>query len=186
MIDGYSQHCGSQNATGSSNTASGDSALYANTEGNMNTASGNAALYSNTTGSKNTAIGGGADVTSGNLENATAIGHLAKVDASNKIQLGDTNVTSVATSGKLTTGDVIYPNTHGTDGQVLGTSGSGELVWVGSDDIIAQHTQELEEQVASLQDQLQSQQEELLAIVQSQQEQIAQLQRMMGEQFAAR
>ena len=79
-----------------------------------------------------------------------------------------------------------YPNAHGTDGQVLGTTGSGELVWVGTDDIIAQHTQELEEQVASLQEQLKSQQEELLAIVQSQQEQIAQLQRMVEHQFAAR
>jgi len=81
---------------------------------------------------------------------------------------------------------VTYPNAHGTNGEVLGTTGSGELVWVGTDDIIAQHTQELEEQVASLQKQLKSQQEELLALVQSQQEQMAQLQRMVEHQFAAR
>ena len=69
---------------------------------------------------------------------------------------------------------------------VIGTNGSGELVWLNRGQIVASYTQELEEQVASLQEQLQLQQEELLAIVQSQQEQIAQLQRMMGEQFASR
>ena len=111
-------------------------------------------------------------------------GYEAQVSESDMIQLGNTSVTSVATSGKLTTGTVTYPNSHGTDGQVLGTTGSGELVWVGTDDIIARHTQELEEQVASLQEQLQSQQEELLAIVQSQQEQIAQLQKMVEHQLA--
>ena len=76
-----------------------------------------------------------------------------------------------------------YPNTHGINGQVLGTR---ELVWVGTNDVIAHHTQELEEQVASLQQQLRAQQEELLAIVQSQQEQIAQPQRMVEHQFAAK
>ena len=116
------------------------------------------------------------------------------------MQLGNTDLTSVATSGKLTTGDVTYPNAHGNSGQVLGTSGSGELVWFNSSQIVALHTQELEEQVASLQEQLKSQQEELLAVVQSQQEQmamqqeqmamqqeqIAQLQRVVEHQFASR
>ena len=78
-----------------------------------------------------------------------------------------------------------YPNAHGTDGQVLGTTGSGELVWLNLRQIkVTSRTQELEEQVASLQEQLKSQQQELLAIVQSQQEQIAQLQRMVEHQFA--
>ena len=172
------------NTTGISNTASGIYALSSNTAGNANTASGADALISNTTGSYNTAVGFQADVASGNLQNATAIGYNAKVDASNKIQLGNTVVTSVATSGKLTTGTVTYPNAHGTDGQVLGTTGSGELVWLNSSQIVASRTQELEEQVASLQEQLKSQQHELLAIVQSQQEQIAQLQRMVEHQFA--
>ena len=169
---------------GQSNTAVGNGALYGTTSGSRNTAVGGSTLYSNTTGTENTGIGYAANVTAGNLTNATAIGTYAEVNASNKIQLGNAQVTSVATSGKLTTGAVTYPNTHGTNGQVLGTNGSGELVWVGTDDIIAKHTQELEEQVASLQDQLQSQQEELLALVQSQQEQIAQLQRMVEHQFA--
>jgi hypothetical protein len=41
----------------SSNTASGDQALYSNTTGSHNTASGDQALYSNTTGFHNTASG---------------------------------------------------------------------------------------------------------------------------------
>ena len=126
-------------------------------------------------------------MTSGNLQNATAIGYNAKVDASNKIQLGNTDVTSVATSGKLTTGTVTYPNAHGSNGQVLGTNGSGELAWFYVEDIANDpNAVSMQQRIESLESQLQSQQEELLAIVQSQQEQIAQLQRMVEHQFVAR
>jgi Chaperone of endosialidase len=83
------------NTTGSSNTASGFSALTFNTTGFANTASGVLALQSNTTGNLNTAIGFAANVASGNLSNATAIGANAIVDASNKIRLGDANVTVI-------------------------------------------------------------------------------------------
>ena len=180
-VGSYALH---SNTTGSNNVAVGAQALN-RTNGSSNTALGTLALNDDFGGSANTAIGFDANVT-GTLSNATAIGAGSRVDTSDKIQLGNTSVTSVATSGKLTTGEVTYPNAHGTDGQVLGTTGSGELVWLNSSQIVASRTQELEEQVASLQEQLQSQQEELLAIVQSQQEQIAQLQRMVEYQFAAR
>ena len=50
---------------------------------------------SNTTGNTNTALGRSADVRTGNLSNATAIGFNARVNASNKIRLGDTNVTVI-------------------------------------------------------------------------------------------
>ena len=113
------------NTTGYHNTANGYLALYSNTTGTLNTANGYYALYSNTTGNNNTALGSSADVASGNLTNATAIGYDAEVDASNKIQLGNTSVTSVATSGALTTGAVTYPNTDGTPGQVMTTDGAG-------------------------------------------------------------
>jgi hypothetical protein len=116
--------------TGASNTANGYQALYLNTTGNENTAIGLSALFSNTTGTNNTAIGYGAYVGSNNLTNATAIGNGANVDASDKMQLGNSSVTSVNTSGKLTTGLVTYPNAHGTTGQVLSTIGSGELSWI--------------------------------------------------------
>jgi hypothetical protein len=117
------------NTIGYFNTASGNYALASNTEGNFNMASGGDALVSNTTGSENTAIGVGADVGSGVLTNATAIGAFATVLASNTIQLGATNVAKVITSGTLTAGTVTYPNTAGTNGQVLTTDGSGIASW---------------------------------------------------------
>ena len=83
------------NSTGFFNTATGVSALESNTTGGNNTATGVSALANNTTGSKNTAIGSGADVSKGDLTNATAIGAEATVDASNKIRLGDAEVTVV-------------------------------------------------------------------------------------------
>lgn len=77
------------------NTAIGGGALSSNTTGVRNTASGSFALSDNTTGSNNTALGRGADVSVGNLTNATAIGAGAVVDASNKVRLGDANVTVI-------------------------------------------------------------------------------------------
>jgi len=190
----------SYNTEGRSNVALGGAALGQNTTGFLNTAVGNQALNRNISGFNNTAVGYWADVTADDLQNSTVIGYFARVEASNTIQLGNGDITDVYLGkrdggtgeananlhlqGKIISGAVTYPNTHGTNGQVLGTTGSGELVWLNSSQIVASRTQELEEQVASLQEQLQSQQQELLAIVQSQQEQIAQLQRMVEHQFA--
>jgi len=83
------------NTTGSDNTASGKEALYLNTGGSQNTAIGRGALRSNRTGDHNTAIGEIADVTSDNLQNATAIGYGARVNASNKVVIGNTSVTVI-------------------------------------------------------------------------------------------
>ena len=118
-----------KNTTGDNNTASGYNALYENTTGSNNTAVGQGALITNATGSNNTAIGYNANVASNSLYNATAIGYNASVTASNTIQLGNTSVTNVKTSGTLTAGTVTYPNAHGTSGQVLSTTGSGTLAW---------------------------------------------------------
>lgn len=83
------------NTTGTYNTASGYYTLRYNTTGNHNTASGNYALYSNTTGNYNSALGDYADVTTGALTNATAIGYNAKVNASDKVRIGNTAVTVI-------------------------------------------------------------------------------------------
>jgi hypothetical protein len=99
------------NINGDSNTAIGSSALYANTTGWGNTASGCSALQNTTTGSNNTAIGyyaltqnvsgsfntaiGSYASVSGNLSNATAIGNGAYVNASNKVRIGNSAVTSI-------------------------------------------------------------------------------------------
>src|SRR5215813_11671770 len=60
-----------------------------------NTAIGLDALLTNTTGNFNTAIGTLANVSAENLTNATAIGAGAGVTASNKIRLGNTQVTVI-------------------------------------------------------------------------------------------
>ena len=86
-------------------------------------------MKNNRTGSGNTAIGSVADVIDTNLNQATAIGFGAIVKASNTIQLGNGSVDSVVTSGKLKLGNVIYPNTDGTSGQVLATDGAGNAAW---------------------------------------------------------
>jgi hypothetical protein len=114
----------------SGNTAIGVQSLYSNTTGYNNTAVGYNALYNNKTGNNNTAIGYGADANLDYHYNATAIGYQAIVTASNRVQLGNTNVTSVKTSGKLTSGTVTYPNTDGTTGQFLATDGAGNVNWV--------------------------------------------------------
>jgi hypothetical protein len=101
------------NTTGYDNTANGWVALASNTTGYQNTADGVGALlfstddYNNTAvgyealcwnaGNCNTALGCNADVWfyTPDLTNATAIGYEASVDASNKVVIGNTDVTSI-------------------------------------------------------------------------------------------
>ena len=113
----------------SGNTAIGVQPLTINTTGYNNTAVGYNALDNNKTGYNNTAIGYAADTNLDYHYNATAIGYQAIVTASNRVQLGNTNVTSVTTNGKLTSGTVTYPNTDGTNGQFLATNGAGNVNW---------------------------------------------------------
>jgi hypothetical protein len=127
------------NTTGGFNTANGLNALYSNTTGGRNTANGYFALVSNTTGARNvaigessllvntigtqnTALGSEADVVTNALTNATAIGYGAKVDASNKIQLGNSSVTDVNTSGTYTAAGFKTP--AGSSSQYLMADGS--------------------------------------------------------------
>lgn len=63
--------------------------------GNYNTASGFYALYTNVDGSYNTAVGCSSNVSSGSLVNAMVLGFNAIVDASNKVRIGNTSVTSI-------------------------------------------------------------------------------------------
>ena len=89
------------NATGSTNTAVGDSALVINSTGNNNTAVGAYTLLANTSGSSNTAIGYKANATETNLTNTTAIGNGANATASNQVVLGNSAVTFVQTYGEI-------------------------------------------------------------------------------------
>ncbi|MFM7628477.1 MAG: hypothetical protein ACKO44_03090 [Algoriphagus sp.] len=114
--------------TGTENTSIGNQSLIS-TIGNNNVGVGKRSGESNTSGSQNTFIGTNSNASANNLTNATALGYGATVAANNSIQLGDTNVTNVKTSGTITTGTITYPNTSGSNGQFLTTDGSGTASW---------------------------------------------------------
>jgi trimeric autotransporter adhesin len=83
------------NSEGSENIATGALSMTNNSTGNDNVGYGVFSLASNTTGSNNMALGSYADVTAGDLNNATVIGAGALVDASNKVRIGNADVTSI-------------------------------------------------------------------------------------------
>jgi hypothetical protein len=115
-----------QNTSGSENTGIGYFAVNYNTSGSYNTGIGDGALESDTTGSDNTAIGATADVLTGALTNATAIGYGAIVPASNTVQLGNTSVTNVNTSGVMQTGVV----SSATGGVAFANASSSHLTTI--------------------------------------------------------
>ena len=101
--------------------------------GSENTAVGNQAGMNIRTGSYNTFLGSGTGINleeNGSINNTTAIGNGAKVASSNTIQLGNSAITDVVTSGKITTGAITIPNVDGDAGQVLSTDGSGIVSWI--------------------------------------------------------
>ncbi len=89
--------------TGQENTSIGNQSLISVT-GNSNVGVGKRSGQTITSGSQNTILGTDADVSSATLNNATAIGYGAQVTASNAIQLGNSSVTNVKTSGSITAG----------------------------------------------------------------------------------
>ena len=114
--------------TGTENTSIGNQSLI-NVTGNNNVGVGKRSGQTITSGGQNTIIGTDADVTSATLSNASALGYGAQVSASNSIQLGNSSVTNVKTSGTITAGAVTYPNTAGTNGYYLKTDGAGTASW---------------------------------------------------------
>ncbi len=110
------------NTVGGSNSALGVSALSSNVNGAYNTAIGVSALASNVSGSNNTAIGNLAMYNNTTYSNSTALGYNAQVTASNQIQLGNSSVTDVKTSGAITAASYKIPD--GTSSQFLRADGS--------------------------------------------------------------
>lgn len=113
-IETLRNHTGPQNVTvmghramvnqtsgGAQNSVFGTSALQ-NSTGNNNVAIGYTSGNILTTGGNNTFVGTNANATSVSQTNSTAIGYNAVVTADNTIQLGDTNITDVITSGNVT------------------------------------------------------------------------------------
>ncbi|MDQ5954158.1 MAG: trimeric autotransporter adhesin [Patescibacteria group bacterium] len=95
IIIGTSTCTASGSESYSDNVFLGYNAGCDNETGINNVAVGRAALDFPTTGSNNTAVGAYSDISAVNLNNATAIGYQASVNASNKIVLGNTSVTSI-------------------------------------------------------------------------------------------
>jgi predicted acyltransferase (DUF342 family) len=116
----------SNNTSGTFNSAYGGRSLFSNISGNGNVSFGFQSLYNNladsnaafgynagfknTTGTKNTFIGWSADADSVNLTNATAIGAGAIVKNSNTLQLGNTLLNLVNTSGSINSSKTIFAN----------------------------------------------------------------------------
>ena len=139
------------NATGNSNQGS-QSVAIGYVAGQANQGANSVAIGSNAAqggqGTQSVAVGIAANSAANNAtgigafssagySNSTALGYQASTTAANTIQLGadgvtiagSTAITNVRTSGTFTAGAVTYPNTHGTTGQVLSTTGSGTLTW---------------------------------------------------------
>ncbi|WDF46036.1 tail fiber domain-containing protein [Chryseobacterium sp. KACC 21268] len=83
------------NISGTGNIIIGNEASRTNQTGNNNVAIGNSALYNNNSGSNNTAIGHQADVLYGNLTNSMALGNGAQVNQSNKVRIGNNDITII-------------------------------------------------------------------------------------------
>ncbi|MHA8094574.1 hypothetical protein ACMH5Q_06725, partial [Aquirufa lenticrescens] len=122
--------------SGINNTAMGANTMRNSGSTANTTAVGVIAGQNSNTGNNNTFIGYAASVPDGSsISNSTAIGSGATVTNSNTIQLGAdgtngfTAIESVKTTGTLTTGAVTYPKSHGSNGQVLSTTGNGTLTW---------------------------------------------------------
>jgi hypothetical protein len=126
------------NITGTQNTSVGNQSLI-NSTGNNNVGIGKRSGQTITSGSQNTIIGTDADVSTATLTNATALGYGASVTASNAIQLGNTSVTNVKTSGTLTaaglavSGDVaVNTNKFNVTSATGNTSVAGTLAVTGA------------------------------------------------------
>lgn len=126
------------NRTGQLNTAIGSAALYSNTTGEQNTAIGHNAMQYNNKGFWNVAIGGhagstiidgksntflgmGADAID-DFTNSMAIGAYTKVDANNKVRIGNANVTAIEgqvawsnPSDRRLKENIVYSNRLGLD-----------------------------------------------------------------------
>ncbi len=86
---------GNGGLNGTGNSALGGSSLFNTTTGYENSALGLSAGVLNVTGSRDTFLGESAEPGASDLVDATAIGAGANVDASNHIQIGDTQVTQI-------------------------------------------------------------------------------------------
>lgn len=117
--------------TGSNNTAIGYNA-HANFSvtgnGSNNTTVGKSSMFNNITGNNNTAIGMDAGPSTSDLSNTSAIGYGASVTASNTIQLGNSSVTTVNTSGAVVAAGVTLTSDARLKQQIVPLSNAREKI----------------------------------------------------------
>jgi hypothetical protein len=121
--------------TGNSNTSIGNQSLISTT-GDNNTGVGKGSGSTLTTGSNNTLIGSTSNVGTNNLTNATALGFGATVATSNTVQLGNSSVTSVNTSGTITDPSIKL-TTGASNGYILTSAADGTASWAASSSSIS-------------------------------------------------
>lgn len=137
---------------GENNTSVGTNSMFFNTSGTQNTVLGANAIEKNILGSNNTVLGFSAgrliadNTNNSNVNNSVLIGASSRTlalnsinevvigynavgNGSNTIQLGNSDISNVKTSGTITAGTITYPNTSGSINQVLTTNGSGTASW---------------------------------------------------------
>ena len=100
------------------NIIMGVNSMRVATSASENVAVGNQAGSMFTSETRNTLIGANTDIAAG-ITNSSALGYGATVNASNKIQLGNANVTSVVTSGTI--------SATGFNGPLMGNAATATL-----------------------------------------------------------
>ena len=90
---------------------------------------GNTGTNDITTGDENVLIGSSTAASKAAATNQIVIGASAVGAGDNTVQLGNTDITNVKTSGTITAGAITIPNTDGSANQILKTDGSGSLSW---------------------------------------------------------
>lgn len=98
----YGERTLMKNTKGYANSGFGFESMVNNLTGSFNTAVGTQSLAFNIAGTRNTAIGAAADVGEPGIHNCTMIGAGARAYASNVIQLGNSEIEQVVTSGIIT------------------------------------------------------------------------------------
>ena len=91
----FGHRSGYSNNQGDGNAFFGHLTGESNTIGDGNTFIGSETGKNNTTGNFNIAIGSGANFTANNFTNAIVIGTLAQVNASNKVRIGNGNISVI-------------------------------------------------------------------------------------------
>jgi hypothetical protein len=120
------------NITGSYNTVLGGFAgryFAEGLSGTMDPGEGANGPHMNSKMDNSILIGAWTKPKANNETNQIVIGYNAIGNGSNTIQLGNTSVTNVKTSGTITAGGVTYPNIDGTAGQVLTANANGIPTW---------------------------------------------------------